>query len=1098
MEKEKVAVVVRSREQCLKGLAVERRKERGEEGEGCLSIGCSTRCTTRPVSSIMVLEHPSEQTLSGDSTKATSGVLPGSQHETLSTTHVVTCNHIPSTREEILGRKYVDRALFPPVVPMITEVQGKLSSKRDVVNQPAGDLIKDEELSMLENRLKALIIEREVAVEIGQLLSPQSKSLTPTPTLKPRAASKLNLAAGSPKNLVGGDDNINNCLRHSSYDEDGVLEVEGPGREEKGEDPAVASLDEGRVGDRKAQKKSFLQGVFAKQLAKRSCKLKTEQIPDSLIMKATDSKSNRSGKFGFGSFFGKKRNGKSQKSRKNGKSRKGEKDEESGEKGDEEEKKESPGDGGSGGGKDDDDKKKDGEKAKEDEAEEEENEQVEGDSGEEEGEEEEDEKKAKKKEAVAVVKKDVDAKKEGEKSEEEEEEDGESEYSESSEDSSSNEEEEEEGYNLLTDPEFADLETKSQFPDDERDLAGSILDKPRAEFYDVLDTTLEIGTRDLAVERKLAKRKLIPKHPTGGWRWRPAKFLSEEIREPEADAEGSEAGEEDPDTQANQEIIWNLEFIDKEGGEISINVAAEESCVAEYETKTLEKKHHDFVKDSKIDVLDFFRSRHTGQRMKKWRQGVIVEQHAYWVRVHFVNWKSVWDEWLHVYMHEHRLSEFSKMTQRIQRRIKRRNMNFQKVLNRKRKLQLVEMEADGNCLFRTVAHQVYGTPSKYKRVREECCDYLFEHMDRFAMFMPNIRLHIRKMRRDREWGDDTEIRAMEEIYDRPFEIYSVAGLGINYKPMKIHFDGDLPKRIRKLKVAPIRLGYHGQCHYNSIVPIDLKMRGNKSFPPPPRLTTKYIMKHRERMLRKAEVADLKRKEESARKEKEEKEKKRKEEEEKEKEGKQEEEASKGDVGDMAESKKTDADTEAEAEAREETEAGTEIDADTEAKPEPEGISETVEAKEAASAPATVPKKEKSEKQKEATSKEKSGSVSTSASDKSSDNSPPPLNERPKAAPEEVKTPKPPVSRLSVESSPSSPGTKRMQKRRMSIREVRAKKAGKERMTKKKNQQAAKKNAPEKKAKKPKKANKTKKQKKGKETSVKANTTIKTKDGSMSL
>ena len=59
------------------------------------------------------------------------------------------------------------------------------------------------------------------------------------------------------------------------------------------------------------------------------------------------------------------------------------------------------------------------------------------------------------------------------------------------------------------------------------------------------------------------------------------------------------------------------------------------------------------------------------------------------------------------------------------------------------------------------------------------------------------------------WGDDIEVQALSEIYDRPIEIYAYSS-----KPMRTFHEGQEEGNT----VIPIRLSYHGKSHYNTIVP----------------------------------------------------------------------------------------------------------------------------------------------------------------------------------------------------------------------------------------------------------------------------------------
>ena len=43
---------------------------------------------------------------------------------------------------------------------------------------------------------------------------------------------------------------------------------------------------------------------------------------------------------------------------------------------------------------------------------------------------------------------------------------------------------------------------------------------------------------------------------------------------------------------------------------------------------------------------------------------------------------------------------------------------------RKLGLKIIKIAADGNCLFRAVAHQLYVDVSRHEELRKQCCDYM--------------------------------------------------------------------------------------------------------------------------------------------------------------------------------------------------------------------------------------------------------------------------------------------------------------------------------------------------------------------------------------
>jgi hypothetical protein len=75
-----------------------------------------------------------------------------------------------------------------------------------------------------------------------------------------------------------------------------------------------------------------------------------------------------------------------------------------------------------------------------------------------------------------------------------------------------------------------------------------------------------------------------------------------------------------------------------------------------------------------------------------------------------------------------------------------------------------ETQPDGNCLFRAIAHQVYGDVEKHEDVRRECCDYMLRNVEAFSPAWESVdafKAYVASRRISGEWGDDYEIRACE-------------------------------------------------------------------------------------------------------------------------------------------------------------------------------------------------------------------------------------------------------------------------------------------------------------------------------------------------
>ena len=73
---------------------------------------------------------------------------------------------------------------------------------------------------------------------------------------------------------------------------------------------------------------------------------------------------------------------------------------------------------------------------------------------------------------------------------------------------------------------------------------------------------------------------------------------------------------------------------------------------------------------------------------------------------------------------------------------------------------------DGNCLFRAVALHVYGTEDAHMRVRLDTCKHIRMHRDHFGSFVGDVDAYTSFMEKDRVWGGNVEICALQEMFDR--------------------------------------------------------------------------------------------------------------------------------------------------------------------------------------------------------------------------------------------------------------------------------------------------------------------------------------------
>ena len=159
---------------------------------------------------------------------------------------------------------------------------------------------------------------------------------------------------------------------------------------------------------------------------------------------------------------------------------------------------------------------------------------------------------------------------------------------------------------------------------------------------------------------------------------------------------------------------------------------------------------------------------------------------------------------------------------------------------------VVECAKDGNCLFRAISCQLYGYPDRHAEIRLQAVRYMRTQPERFKWLVdPPTAKQLDTYLRAREqpvrgtvgeWGDHPEILALEEVFDRPIEIYSHEH-GPR-APRKTHMT-ELPEELKD--VTPFRLSFHGANHYNALT---MPRPGDSERPPLAPRRTRYLQRFR--------------------------------------------------------------------------------------------------------------------------------------------------------------------------------------------------------------------------------------------------------------
>lgn len=80
---------------------------------------------------------------------------------------------------------------------------------------------------------------------------------------------------------------------------------------------------------------------------------------------------------------------------------------------------------------------------------------------------------------------------------------------------------------------------------------------------------------------------------------------------------------------------------------------------------------------------------------------------------------------------------------------------------------------DGNCLFRALSDQLYGSPSYHLKLRQDICDWIDSHKQRYEPFVEDERgldVHLRCMRQQGTYGGHLELSAFAHLNRRDVKV----------------------------------------------------------------------------------------------------------------------------------------------------------------------------------------------------------------------------------------------------------------------------------------------------------------------------------------
>jgi len=139
----------------------------------------------------------------------------------------------------------------------------------------------------------------------------------------------------------------------------------------------------------------------------------------------------------------------------------------------------------------------------------------------------------------------------------------------------------------------------------------------------------------------------------------------------------------------------------------------------------------------------------------------------------------------------------------------------------------VEMEGDGNCQFRALADQLFGSQEYHAVVRALAIAHMRSQSDFFSMFYESpseFNAYLKDMARNRTWGEELTLRASVEAFGCKAHVITSEGANwyLVYTPETPPDEQVLAKACAKYRLKPpkqnkeVFINYISPIHYNAI------------------------------------------------------------------------------------------------------------------------------------------------------------------------------------------------------------------------------------------------------------------------------------------
>lgn len=144
-------------------------------------------------------------------------------------------------------------------------------------------------------------------------------------------------------------------------------------------------------------------------------------------------------------------------------------------------------------------------------------------------------------------------------------------------------------------------------------------------------------------------------------------------------------------------------------------------------------------------------------------------------------------------------------------------------------LQMRQVGDDGNCQFRSLSHQMFGTERYHLAVRHRTTEYMKEKEEIYSLYYAGDDWdgYLRELAVSRTWGDELSVKAACEAFNVPVHIVSSEqeNWHLVYRPeiaeedhKSISGGGSKPRKSQPaIPPKPVFMAYVSPIHYNSIL-----------------------------------------------------------------------------------------------------------------------------------------------------------------------------------------------------------------------------------------------------------------------------------------